>query len=289
MSDDKQTPQGFASNGILYGITRRALSVLEWAYNLSLSDPRVPEPVSELPEITEIRDHALPRTDISDHLLPLFLEAMAVHPQLIVELGVRTGESTFSLERVATLCGSTLVSVDIDDCARVSTCKNRTFVKSDDIAFARKFPDWCAERGIRPEIDVLFIDTSHLYDHTVQEIKSWFPFLSQNSKVFFHDTNQRRVYYRQDKSMGIGWNSDRGVIRALQEYLGVTFDENVSFTNTWKGWIVRHNALCSGFTILERLNLTSPNTSRGRSNRSSSRDNDFNTVDMVQECAESRP
>jgi hypothetical protein len=170
--------------------------------------------------------------------------------------------------------------VDIDDCARVSTCKNRTFVKSDDIAFARKFPDWCAERGIRPEIDVLFIDTSHLYDHTVQEIKSWFPFLSQNSKVFFHDTNQRRVYYRQDKSMGIGWNSDRGVIRALQEYLGVTFDENVSFTNTWKGWIVRHNALCSGFTILERLNLTSPNTRRGGSNRSSSRDNDFNTVDI---------
>ncbi len=167
---------------------------------------------------------------------------------------------------MAKLCGSTLVSVDIDDCERVSSCPTRTFVKSDDIAFAGQFPDWCGERGIRPEIDVLFIDTSHLYDHTVQEIAHWFPYLSQKSKVFFHDTNQRNIYYRQDKSMGIGWDSKRGVIAALQEYLGVNFDENVSFTDARKGWIIRHNARCSGFTVLERVNVSNVNANQQAGN-----------------------
>jgi hypothetical protein len=222
----------------------------------------LPEVGPELIEITEIRKHAHKRTDISEHLLPLFLEGLAAKPRLIVELGVRTGESTFAFERVARLCNSTLLSVDIDDCLRASTWKDWSFVKSDDIAFARQFPEWCAARGMKPEIDVLFIDTSHLYDHTVQEIKAWFPHLSQKAKVFFHDTNQRDVYFRADKSMGIGWDSNRGVIRALQEYLGVKFDENVSFTDCYKGWIIRHNALCSGFTVLERLTVGGENTSR---------------------------
>src|ERR1700722_1536588 len=96
---------------IWHGIRRRTLNSLAWIHNIGMSEPRMLDAGSELPEITEIRKHALPRTDISDHLLPLFLEALAVQPQLIVELGVRSGESTFSLERVAKLCGSTLVSV----------------------------------------------------------------------------------------------------------------------------------------------------------------------------------
>jgi cephalosporin hydroxylase len=255
MSVQQGTSQGFTPGRVWGGIKRRALHSAEWAHNLLLPLEPLADTGSELTEITEIRKHAHPRTDISDHLLPLFLEALAVKPRLIVELGVRTGESTFAFERVARLCGSKLLSVDIDDCLRASTWKDWTFVKSDDIEFARKFPEWCRERGMNPEIDVLFIDTSHLYDHTVQEIASWFPYLAQKSKVFFHDTNQRTVYFRQDKSMGIGWDSNRGVIVALQEYLGVKFDENVSFTDCFKGWIIRHNALCSGFTVLERLSV----------------------------------
>jgi cephalosporin hydroxylase len=261
MSVQQGTSQGFTPGRIWRGLKRRALHSAEWAHNLLLPLAPLPEVGSELTEITEIRKHAHPRTDISDHLLPLFLEALAVRPRLIVELGVRTGESTFAFERVARLCGSSLVSVDIDDCLRASSWKDWTFVKSDDIEFARQFPEWCRARGINPEIDVLFIDTSHLYDHTVQEIKSWFPYLAEKSKVFFHDTNQRSVYFRQDKSMGIGWDSNRGVIVALQEYLGVKFDENVSFTDCYKGWIIRHNALCSGFTVLERLNCSEANDS----------------------------
>ena len=117
----------------------------------------------------EIVKHAQKRSDISDHLPVLFAESLPVQPSLIVELGVRGGESTFAFERVAALCGSKLVSVDIDDCLKASKYPDWQFVKSDDIAFASHFGEWCRQRGITPSIDILFIDTSHEFDHTVQE------------------------------------------------------------------------------------------------------------------------
>jgi cephalosporin hydroxylase len=214
---------------------------------------------AELPEIDEIRARALARTDISDHLIALFVESLAIHPRLIVELGVRTGESTFALERVAKLCGATLVSVDVADPLCTSSLKDWIFVKSDDIDFARQFPEWCRPRNLRAEIDVLLIDTNHVYVHAVKEIAHWFLFLSQKAKVFFHDTNLRTLYYRQDKSMGVGWNGRRGVMAAIEEYFGAKYNENASFTDVRKGWIIRHNALCSGFTVLERLNFKNGN------------------------------
>jgi len=115
------------------------------------------------------------KTDISDHLETLFVESLNLESRLIVELGVGDGESTFVLERVANLWGAKLISVDIEDRADVSTFRDRIFVHEDDIAFAARFPGWCRERGIEPAIDLLFIDTSHLYDHTVSEIRDWFP------------------------------------------------------------------------------------------------------------------
>lgn len=231
------------------------------AHNFFLPPPRKPESGSDLPEIDEIRARAAIPTDISDHLIPLFVESMAVRPRLIVELGVRSGESTFALERVARLCGSTMVSVDVEPPAFSfsPSWKDWTFVKSDDIDFAREFPDWCRAHNVRPEIDVLLIDTNHVYVHTVKEIAHWFPFLSQKAKVFFHDTNMRTFYHHQDRSLGVGWQRNRGVMAAIEEHFGTKFDESVSFTDVRKGWIIRHNALSSGFTVLERLDLSNRN------------------------------
>ena len=227
-------------------------------HNFFVPPPQQAESGAELAEIDEIRARAVARTDINDHLIALFVEALAVHPRLIVELGVRSGESTFALERVARRCGSTMVSVDVQE--PESSCapswRDWTFVNSDDIDFARQFPDWCRARNLRPEIDVLLVDTNHVYVHTVKEIAHWFPFLSPKAKVFFHDTNMRLFFYRRDKSMGVGWQRNRGVLRAIEEYLGTQFNEGASFTDVRKGWIVRHNPLSSGFTVLERLNLS---------------------------------
>ncbi|MDD4356755.1 MAG: class I SAM-dependent methyltransferase [Smithellaceae bacterium] len=192
------------------------------------------------------------KTDISDHLAMLFTESLNIESKLIVELGVGDGESTFVLERVANLWGAKLVSVDIDDRAEVSSFKDRIFVQSDDISFAAEFPDWCRRRGFEPVIDILFIDTSHLYDHTVAEIRSWFPYLASRCKVFFHDTNMSEVFARKDGSTGKGWDNQRGVIRAIEEHLDTNFNEKVDFALAHRGWFIRHYTICNGFMIMER-------------------------------------
>jgi cephalosporin hydroxylase len=202
-------------------------------------------------------------TDISDHLITLFLESLALRPSLIVELGVRGGESTFVLERVAEMFDSTLISVDIEDCSRVSAYSGWYFVKSDDIAFAKQFPEWCRERSIRPLIDVLLIDTSHEFAHTLQELRFWAPFLSCRSKLLMHDTNMKKLFSRKDGSMGFAWDNNRGVIGALEAYLGERFDEEQDFTAFAGSWMIRHFANCCGFTVLEKLVKREPGLGDG--------------------------
>ena len=203
--------------------------------------------------INNIRSRAQKKkTDISDHLETLFVESLDIESRLIVELGVGDGESTYALERIANLWGAKLVSVDIEDRREVSTFKDRVFVQKDDIAFAAEFTNWCKQRNIEPLIDILFIDTSHLYDHTVAEIKAWFPYLSKRAKIFFHDTNMSEVFFRKDGSTGKGWDNERGVIRAIEEHLDIKFDEKKDFVLMHKGWFIRHFTICNGFIVMDK-------------------------------------
>lgn len=214
-------------------------------------DKNIPD--SDIEELNEIRKFAKKKTDISDHLELFFAEALTFKPKTIVEMGVRGGDSTFVLERVAKLCNSSLLSIDIEDCSDSSTYENWKFVQMDDLKFAKKYPEWCKENNVAPEIDVLFIDTSHFYEHTVLEIEYWFPYLSENCKVFFHDTNMEEVYKRKDGSIGFGWDNQRGVIQAIEEYLGTKYNEKHDFIDVRSNWVVKHHAICNGFTIMERI------------------------------------
>lgn len=202
-----------------------------------------------------IKKRAAFRTDICDHLETLFFECLGLEPRLIVELGAGDGESTFVLERVAKLWKAKLVSVDIEDRKEVASYKDRFFIKMDDIELARYFKNWCKENSIEPQIDILFIDTSHLYEHTVQEIKEWFPFLSPRSKVILHDTNLREIFTRKDGSTGQGWNNERGVIRAIEQYFEQSFNEETDFIDYQNGWLIRHYTHCNGLMILDRNGL----------------------------------
>jgi len=208
---------------------------------------------SGLKELDEIRRRSLKRTDISDHLVSLFEESLSVKPKLMVELGVGPGESNFVLESVAGMFGADLVSVDKNPKIIKESLDKRFFINADDIEFAKNFESWCGERNINSSIDILFIDTSHKYEHTHQEIKHWFPFLSDRSKVFFHDTNVRPIYWRKDGSIGTTYAHEfRAVIRAIESFLGETFNEKKDFSMSINGWNIRHYRLCNGFTILEK-------------------------------------
>lgn len=212
-----------------------------------------------LPQAAEVRARAAERrTDVSDHLMTLLETGLHARPRLIVELGVRGGESTFVFERVARIFDSTLVSVDVEDCRRASTWQRWHFVKSDDVAFAGRFASWCREKRLAAKVDLLFVDTSHRYEHTKEEMKAWFPLLAERATVVFHDTNMGPYYLRRDGFGGLGWNNDRGVIRAIEEWFGARFAEQAPFEDVLRGrdgnwWIVRHVPECSGLTVLFRV------------------------------------
>jgi|WetSurMetagenome_2_1015567.scaffolds.fasta_scaffold00427_8 cephalosporin hydroxylase len=206
-------------------------------------------------EMAEIMERARKRTDISDYLPDLFIETLSVAPKFIVELGVRDGESLFAFERAARLCGSTIASVDIEDCSSVCSYGKWHFVQKSDIEFPAEFSEWCRTKNIGPAIDLLFIDTSHLYEHTVEEIRLWFPFLSGSATVIFHDTNLQDPFFRKDGSMEFSWDNQRGVIRAVEEYFRVSFNEKTDFTTIIGGWIIRHQAHCNGLTVLKKLDF----------------------------------
>ena len=199
-----------------------------------------------------------PASDISDHLPTLFYETIAQAPRLIVELGTRGGESTRTFLAAAARVGARMLSVDIEDCALPNLppdiARLWSFERSDDIAFGESgFSQWCAANSVAAEIDLLFIDTSHVYEHTKDELRVWLPKVAPGGLVLLHDTNLDYVSERLDGSLQQGWNNGRGVIRALEEHLGQAFDEHRPFVTIAGGWLVRHVPYCGGLTSLRRL------------------------------------
>lgn len=210
------------------------------------------QPETDCPSFAKIQDRARRHTDIADHLPTIFIEARIAEPSLIVELGVRGGESTFALEQVARLHDAKLVGVDLDPCGNASAFEQWHFVQDDDVRFGRRFPKWCQNHGLPSTIDVLFVDTSHHYDHTVREIDVWFPHLSESAVALFHDTNLTPWYRRRDGSIGRAWDNDRGVIGALEHHLDISLDESRRFSTIAGKFTVIHYPTCNGLTVLRR-------------------------------------
>jgi cephalosporin hydroxylase len=197
------------------------------------------------------------QSDISDHLPSIYYFTLVTKPRLLVELGTRGGESTRALLAAANDAGGVLLSIDIENCQRVDTpFRDRWhFVQADDVLFARDgFKEWAKERGVNPTVDVLFIDTSHEFHHTLAEVRAWSTHLSPEATMIFHDTNMGPgVYARLDGSVGRAWDNDRGVIRAIEELIGRKYDERAFFSDRTDKYSVLHFPNCNGLTVIRLL------------------------------------
>ena len=125
-------------------------------------------------------------TDISSHLEAIYKETYAMNPKIIVELGIRGAESSRVFGCITQELNTRLIGVDIDPPYQFdyNGIKNSTLILMDDVKFASIY-----KALVKEVVDVLFIDTSHIYEHTVQEIAAWFPLLGNRALVIFHDTN----------------------------------------------------------------------------------------------------
>jgi predicted O-methyltransferase YrrM len=195
-------------------------------------------------------------SDISDHLGTLLYEAVAQRPRLMVELGTRGGESTRALLAAARHTGAHLLSVDIEPCGDIPAFPEElrsswSFVQADDVAFGRgHFDDWCRARGLPAEAPVLFVDTSHEYEHTREELKAWLPKVPVGGVAMFHDACMDHAVSRNDGTIVFGWNNAHGVIRAIKERLGVQINERAYCVVKTDEWLLRHDPKSNGFTVL---------------------------------------
>ena len=123
-------------------------------------------------------------SDISAHLERLHAEAAAYAKPVVIELGVRTGNSTAAFLKAVSENGGHLWSADVDE-ARVPAAWRDldcwTFLRGDDLSPA-------ILAALPPEADVVFIDTSHESGPTMAELEAYVPRVRPGGVVLMHDT-----------------------------------------------------------------------------------------------------
>ncbi len=129
-------------------------------------------------------------SDIVGHLPRLYSEAAKGNAQ-VIELGVRTGNSTSAFLAAVEQHGGHLWSVDIvqpDVPWEWLDHPSWTLTIGDDIQVADQLPDG---------VDVLFIDTSHFYNATVRELRTYVPKVRYGGVVLMHDTEMSRQHPKE--------------------------------------------------------------------------------------------
>jgi predicted O-methyltransferase YrrM len=136
--------------------------------------------VTDAWQATNLVAWATAQRDMIDHIGTLTRHAQEA--KTIVEFGTRGGVSTWAFLDGLPADGW-LWSVDIDDCmvpARVSEDSRWTFIQGDDTSLA--VLDQLPEQA-----DLVFIDTSHTYAHTVMELD--FAVTLHPSRILLHDAD----------------------------------------------------------------------------------------------------
>ncbi len=140
-------------------------------------------------------------SDINQHLITLSLLVREFELKQIVELGTRNGSSTLALLEAARSIGGCVLSVDVEPCLEAK--KKITEAGLNHIWRFVQAHDLELQPPVLPDsIDLLFIDTSHLYAHTLAELNKYFMYLKNGSWIVMHD-----------------YVEFPGVSRAVQEFL----------------------------------------------------------------------
>lgn len=123
-------------------------------------------------------------TDIQAHLPRFVSMCINLNAQHVIELGTRTGVSTLAWLYGLEQTGGRLTSVDIDPAPQIGSYGHWEFIQGDDCSpevFGRLAP-----------ADIILIDTSHLYDHTVRELHLYRHLVKPGGRLVLHDTQLER-------------------------------------------------------------------------------------------------
>jgi predicted O-methyltransferase YrrM len=121
-------------------------------------------------------------SDIVQHL-PRLHEEASTADAVVIELGVRSGNSTAAFLAAVEKHKGHVYSVDLGR-PHVPWHQHPqwTFLLGDDLALVGELPD----------CDILFIDTSHHYRHTLAELEAYITKVRPGGVVLLHDTELER-------------------------------------------------------------------------------------------------
>lgn len=123
-----------------------------------------------------MKNSAINKLDIiKEHIL-------GIHKINILELGVRSGNSTKMFLDVCERNDGYLTSIDIEDCSKVTNNKRWNFIHSSDSNF-----DYVNKFINKSKFDVLFIDSLHEPNHIKKVFYYYFNFLKLNGIIFLDD------------------------------------------------------------------------------------------------------
>ena len=123
-------------------------------------------------------------SDIKAHLPRFHDMVLELDARHVIELGTRTGVSTLAWLYGLAKTGGRLTSVDIDPAPQVGSYEHWEFIQGDDCSaevFTRLVP-----------AEIVFIDTSHLYEHTLRELHLYRHLVKPGGRLVLHDTQLER-------------------------------------------------------------------------------------------------
>jgi len=154
--------------------------------------------------------------DSDRHVLTCFSMAMQIHAKKILELGVRTGNTTLPFLCAAKELGGMVHSVDLD--ATTFQCPDDLrvywkFFQSDAIAWLEQ------QRNQGAQYDLIYIDDWHAYDHVRRELEIIDSMVTPSSIILLHDLmySNAQPDYRSDPSTADAQWAGGGPYRAVAD------------------------------------------------------------------------
>jgi hypothetical protein len=212
-------------------------------------------------DLTDMREKVLElareneRIAIAACLPMIYEEARAAKPKMIVELGVsREALANKVLALVAEENEATFVSCDLHDFSEVCRYPRWYFYQVEARMLAVRFRQTCEDLKIPPRVNLLFVDCDEKYETTRGILMLWKSFLQAGSTVMLRCTNlKKELVYADGRRTNLGWDNERGVMRAVEEELGIWFDETREYSGKINGYEVKHIPWGAGLTTLRIL------------------------------------
>jgi predicted O-methyltransferase YrrM len=125
-------------------------------------------------------------SDINEYLMTIYNLVVQGNYKTVVELGC--GYSTVALTAAVNKTAGQLYSFDIGSDGPLNRSGLREELLKEPRFHFKQGDDMEIVKTWQMPIDFLFLDTSHLYEHTKAEIAEWFPFVKSGGVIACHDS-----------------------------------------------------------------------------------------------------